>query len=90
MLAADGAAQAATLRSDLELALGKSGSLLTSHFSNEISSRLSETHEWIAESKMKKLEELQKEHVKVRSQAELERQKIAEDYLDTNQSGVQK
>jgi hypothetical protein len=53
-------------------------------------SRIAETHEWMAESKMKKLEQMQKDHKKDRDKLDLERQKIAEDYLDSTQSGVTK
>ncbi len=89
-MAAETVSRAAWLRGDLELAMGKSGSLLVNQFLGEITSRLSETHEWMAESKMKKLEQMQKDHNKAREKSELERQKIAEDYLDTTQSGVTK
>ncbi len=89
-MAAEATARATRLRGDLELAMGKSGSLLANQFLGEITSRLSETHEWMAESKMKKLEQMQQDHRTAREKLELERQKIAEDYLDTTQSGVTK
>jgi hypothetical protein len=77
------AARITQLRSELEKAVGKTGHLLSNQFILEINARSAEIREWMAELNMKKLENLQNKHREDRIKAQVEHQKIAEDYLDS-------
>jgi hypothetical protein len=70
-------------RLELEKAVGKTGHLLSNQFILEINARSAEIREWMAELNMKKLENLQSKHREDRLKEQVERQKIAEDYLDS-------
>lgn len=72
-----------SVRSELEKAVGRTGHLLSNQFILEINARSAEIREWMAELNMKKLENLQSKHREDRLKEQVERQKIAEDYLDS-------